>query len=85
MGPRPFSHGNYDLASGDVNTLRLQWGRDLSVTETSPNDSPCSRGELASMGPRPFSHGNGDPFAGYAVAVERFNGAATFQSRKLLS
>ena len=35
MGPRPFSHGNHLLLpQSQVLLHRLQWGRDLSVTET---------------------------------------------------
>ena len=39
--------------------LRLQWGRDLSVTETFVATVAALRSKIrASMGPRPFGHGN---------------------------
>ena len=59
MGPRPLSHGNA-LVEGRLvwSEQTLQWGRDLSVTETLQDLSPTARHVLASMGPRPLSHGN---------------------------
>ena len=59
MGPRPFSRGDM-LAivclQQSVNTL--QWGRDLSVAETSYLAATVTRQSVASMGPRPFSRGD---------------------------
>ena len=58
---------------------QLQWGRDLSVAESSAAIGIVRR--AASMGPRPFSRGkSGDPRP--AGDPARFNGAATFQPRK---
>ena len=61
---------------------KLQWGRDLSVTETLRRLSTTAQPAHASMGPRPFSHGNAPRIAVENPKVYRFNGAATFQSRK---
>ena len=85
MGPRPFSHGN-SLSSPNSSTRAssLQWGRDLSVTETLPNERAADGVIHASMGPRPFSHGNAPERTRRRRRYTRFNGAATFQSRKPL-
>ena len=67
---------------------RLQWGRDLSVTETCPVRPPRLYGcASASMGPRPLSHGNSSRDSGVALPMGQhsFNGAATSQSRKRLT
>ena len=61
----------------------LQWGRDLSVAEGAGLCQRLGDGAgHASMGPRPF--GRGRPLSGgkYNGHTGRFNGAATFRSRK---
>ena len=64
--------------------MLLQWGRDLSVAETC--FSSCTDGAVyaASMGPRPFSRGNESSGRRLRSSRSCFNGAATFQSRKLV-
>ena len=63
--------------------MSLQWSRDLSVAETSRDDSGRFRGRGPSMEPRPFSRGNQSPCSPGRLSRWAFNGAATFQSRKL--
>ena len=59
MGPQPSSRGNLVFALTAVDSLTLQWGRNLPVAEIRLTRVPAD-GRLS-----------------------RFNGAATFQSRKL--
>jgi hypothetical protein len=57
MGPRPFDRGNETERLAELQNLLLQWGRDLSIAETSNGDS-SDIPIYASMGPRPFDRGN---------------------------
>ena len=61
---------------------KLQWGRDLSVAEGRPGPVERQPGRAASMGPRPFGRGRLAPAAMQGHTRARFNGAATFRSRK---
>ena len=58
MGPRPLSHGNLKVLWKSALIHSLQWGRDLSVTETT---HPVWQASVPRCfnGPRPLSHGNG--------------------------
>ena len=91
MGPRPLSHGNLSplrTVAWDQHRFELQWGRDLSVTETCLSTTVSIRPALRHS------------FNGAATSQSRkpsvctapprtlrahtcFNGAATSQSRKL--
>ena len=85
MGPRPFSRGNWHRRKSLRRmSVELQWGRDLSVAETSHSPRGRSPEGPASMGPRPFSRGNERIRYQRTLAPSGFNGAATFQSRKLV-
>ena len=82
MGPRPFSRGKAGVRE-DLGEVR----------GASMGPRPFSRGKgynlyrhrqefPASMGPRPFSRGKKLRQCGRQALLRRFNGAATFQSRK---
>ena len=83
MGPQPSSRGN--VRAGNLNKL-------LTIASMGPQ--PSSRGNRnhrrrvgadnrASMGPQPSSRGNSSRINWRAIwSASRFNGAATFQSRK---
>ena len=82
MGPRPLSHGNLKVLWKSALIHSLQWGRDLSVTETThpvwqASVPRCFNGAATSQ-----SRKRGEPEP-TGVRRARFNGAATSQSRKL--
>ena len=83
MGPRPFGRGRYHFFAYPHKKTLLQWGRDLSVAEgtIARISGGLSRG--ASMGPRPFGCGRPLPHRTRSTRRCRFNGAATFRSRKV--
>ena len=60
----------------------LQWGRDLSVAEGAGIAASGPRSARASMGPRPFGRGRRLRRSPSYHVQRRFNGAATFRSRK---
>ena len=60
----------------------LQWGRDLSVAEGTRAGRRGHRLGVASMGPRPFGRGRKPRRRRSTRNATRFNGAATFRSRK---
>ena len=82
MGPRPFGRGRpIPTWRARPPCTKLQWGRDLSVAEGAANARRLAEKRYASMGPRPFGRGRTRLAAGKPSA-RRFNGAATFRSRK---
>ena len=81
-GPRPFGRGRPSVM-GRILLVQfaLQWGRDLSVAEgTACTAGSFGRG-LLQWG-RDLSVAEGDRARGGPPAGARFNGAATFRSRK---
>ena len=60
----------------------LQWGRDLSVAEGPAARCHVRHAPRASMGPRPFGRGRSTIVQNTDRRGARFNGAATFRSRK---
>ena len=82
MGPRPFSRGNPHTAN-DGRPLHswLQWGRDLSVAETSAGQNSPWPDRSLQWG-RDLSVAETRHAARQFMPKIRFNGAATFQSRK---
>ena len=66
-----------------ISSPRLQWSRDLSVAETCTRFNKIDFVYLASMEPRPFSRGDHGNRNRCRRRSARFNGAATFQSRRL--
>ena len=55
MGPRPFSRRDPSCDATNIAHTKLQWGRDLSVAETTLMEAVQKFDSEASMGPRPFS------------------------------
>ena len=82
MGPRPFGRGRCIPAITKKCSSTLQWGRDLSVAEGPRGGCRVKLTTPASMGPRPFGRGRRTGAAAIANSCSRFNGAATFRSRK---
>ena len=69
----------------EVSEIALQWGRDLSGTETHDEFVRREVDLASSMGPRPFGRGNSASSRPSITRRHRFNGAATFRSRKLVA
>jgi len=59
MGPRLFSRGKASDPSSRAASGRLQWGRDCSAAERTPQARVAETVHVASMGPRLFSRGKG--------------------------
>ena len=83
MGPRPLSHGNDTSARDDGTLTQLQWGRDLSVTETSLYDGETYLLMVLQWGRDLSVTETRLAYPEAMSASYRFNGAATSQSRKL--
>ena len=83
MGPRPFSRGNRRYALGAHHVAPASMGpRPFSRGNRGSALSRSRCPHHASMGPRPFSRGNPLTKMIDRFKIPRFNGAATFQSRK---
>ena len=73
MGPRPDGHGQLcRFIHVATVTPSLQWGRDLTVTDSRPSKSMMGESIAASMGPRPDGHGQG-------ISVEAYQRVALLQ------
>ena len=82
MGPRPFGRGRLAMLERRPEQVGLQWGRDLSVAE-----GPCASAGILTPAMlqwgRDLSVAEGSRWCRRAQPLRRFNGAATFRSRKV--
>ena len=82
MGPRPFGRGRLPADTAYLRWNGLQWGRDLSVAEGTRMTENIGEYAQLQWG-RDLSVAEGCAWArARMVGVCRFNGAATFRSRK---
>ena len=82
MGPRLGSRGKSYQGAEPSRISKLQWGRDLEVAESFHVFSLAKRIFWASMGPRLGSRGKNKHLDHVGNRWLRFNGAATWKSRK---
>ncbi len=82
MGPRPFGRGNALRVLHSTSDMGLQWGRDLSVAEMRSSIFRNQSGRFPLQWGRDLSVAEmmGSVFS--CMLSFRFNGAATFRSRK---
>ena len=84
MGPRPFGRGRDTEWNGAAPNTLLQWGRDLSVAEGWGRALAGAESGSLQWG-RDLSVAEGRQAQRRMSVCSRFNGAATFRSRKACS